>query len=89
MKRRNFVRTASVASAAFGFGLPAMGREDNSMGPALGSTAFKLNYAPHLGMFEGQKQIYKQLSGIRVKVGAWFIHDQNVRRHGQDRCNGY
>jgi hydroxypyruvate isomerase len=48
MKRRRFIQTGALASAAVATGvMPAAGRESQ---PA-GAKAFNLNYAPHLGMF--------------------------------------
>jgi len=53
MKRRNFVQTGLMAGLAAGAVSPVLGRGLEDPGSSInpGTTAFNLNYAPHLGMF--------------------------------------
>ena len=54
MKRRNFVKDNVMLSGALGLGLSGLFAQSNARDSRLPNTPaqFKLNYAPHLGMFE-------------------------------------
>ncbi|MHA7865101.1 hydroxypyruvate isomerase family protein [Flagellimonas marinaquae] len=54
MNRRNFVKDNVMLSGALGLGIPGLFAQRNATDSKLSNTPaqFKLNYAPHLGMFE-------------------------------------
>ena len=52
MKRRNFLEKTAVASALFGLGIPKINATNFVESSSNIGDTFKLNYAPHLGMFE-------------------------------------
>jgi hydroxypyruvate isomerase len=54
MNRRNFVKDNVMLSGALGLGIPGLLAQSNATDSKLSNTTaqFKLNYAPHLGMFE-------------------------------------
>lgn len=54
MNRRNFVKDNVMLSGALGLGIPGLFAQRNATDSKLSNTLaqFKLNYAPHLGMFE-------------------------------------
>lgn len=54
MNRRNFVKDNVMLSGAVGLGIPGLFAQRNATESKMSNTPaqFKLNYAPHLGMFE-------------------------------------
>lgn len=71
MKRRNFVKKTTTAAALIGLGLPGIRAADYEKTEKLKDT-FKLNYAPHLGMFE-------QLAGKDPIDQLHFMADSGFR----------
>ena len=52
MKRRNFVKKATTATAVLGLGVPGISVAGNTDSNNILNEEFNLNYAPHLGMFQ-------------------------------------
>jgi hydroxypyruvate isomerase len=53
MERRNFIKKSTIAASALGISIPTLNAFNKSESEQISNTnAFKLNYAPHLGMFQ-------------------------------------
>lgn len=72
MKRRNFIAQTFVAGAAAGLTVTPLFAAQSEARPTQGENAFKLKYAPHLGMFP-------ELAGNDPIDVIRFCHEQGFR----------
>lgn len=72
MKRRSFMKQASTAASLLGLGIHALNAKTNDQNSHQNSHDFKLNFAPHLGMF-------KNHAGNNPVDQLKFMSDQGFR----------
>ena len=80
MKRRQFIRKGALAGSLFAFGGPMLARVIDDEFMSAKTSGFKLNYAPHIGMFEAHagKDVVDQLQ-FMADNGFTAFEDNEMR----------